>query len=147
MITITKKPAGLFFKLLFVLGFIAISLTSEAVSIVVRPLTYNCAQTDTNKMQFDMYVKNTGADELGYRAHSLRFTLNRAVLPVSPLPTGNVTYVPGTGDTRLALLQATYNGASSVFVTSAVCQVNLGGGGAIYDNTTAPHVAPGDSIW
>src|SRR6185369_383483 len=24
---------------------------------------------------------------------------------------------------------------------------NLGGGGAIYDNTTAPHVAPGDSIW
>lgn len=133
---------------MLILGFMAISLSNIAVSIVVRPLTYNCSQPDTNKIKFDVYVKNVGADVLGYRAHTLRFTMNRSILPASPLATGTVVFVSGTGDSRLAPLQATYNPASSFTITSTTLQVNLGSSATPFrDSSLAPRVNPGDSIW
>ena len=144
--TLTKKSFRALI-VMFVLGLSAMYNSAQAVSIIVRPLTYNCSQTDTNKIQFDVYVKNTGDDSLGYRSHTLRFTMKRGILRVSPLPTGTLTYIPGTGDPRLAALQATYATPSSFTVTTTTLQINLGSGGTVYDHNTSPRFGPADSIW
>ena len=60
---------------------------------------------------------------------------------------GTTQWVAGSGDTRLLALQATYNGASSFTISAATLQVNLGGGGTVYDQNTSPRVNAGDSIW
>ncbi|MES1225964.1 MAG: hypothetical protein ABUT20_61365, partial [Bacteroidota bacterium] len=118
-----------------------------ATSIIVRPLTYNCSQTDTNKIQFDVYVKNTGEDSLGFRSHVLRFTMKRGILPTGVISGATLSYLSGTGDPRLAALQTTYSGPLSFTISSTVAQINLGSAGTIYDNFTSPRFGPGDSLW
>ena len=135
------------FIFLIAIGFLLTSIAAEAVSIFVSPLTYNMAQTDTNKIQFDVYVKNTGLDILGYRSHTLRFTMNRATLPAGTITGGSITYLPGTGDVRLAGLQASYDGPSTVTISASVFQVNMGSSASVYTELSAPIINPGDSIW
>lgn len=142
----TKKPSAAIL-ILIVTGFLAINMPANAISIFVSPLTYNMTQTDTNKIQFDIYVKNTGLDILGYRAHTLRFTMNRATLPAGTITGGSITYLSGTGDVRLSGLQASYNGASTVTSSASVFQVNMGSSTAVFTELSAPIVNPGDSIW
>ena len=146
MTTPTKRLSGIS-RILLMLAFVAIASAVQAVSIFVRPVAYYCSQTAANKIRFDVFVKNVGADELGYRSHTLRFTMNRAILPAGAMTGGTTTRVLGTGDTRLAALQLTFNGASSFTISATTLQVNLGGGGTVYDHNTSPRILPGDSIW
>lgn len=146
MKTPTQKPRAKFI-LWIAIGFSLISVTSEAISIFVSPLTYNTIQTDTNKIQFDVYVKNTGSDVLGYKLHTLRFTMNRAILPAGAMTGGSVVYQANTGDVRLAPIQSTYNAASSFSISSSTAQINMGSSGAAFNESNAPLVNPNDSIW
>lgn len=134
-------------KMLFMLTLVFIASSSLAASVFVKPIVYYCTQTAANKIQFDVYVKNEGTDVLGYRSHTLRFMMNRAMLPAGAMKGGTVAYVTGTGDKRLATLQATYKNASSFIVSASILQINLGSGGTVFNQNTSPRMNPGESIW
>ena len=146
MKTISKWPYPVS-KILLMMTFITLAASSHAASVFVKPVVFYCSETAPSKIQFDVFVKNEGIDVIGYRSHTLRFTMNRFILPGGEMKGGTITYVLGTGDSRLRALQNTYFSASSFIITSTRLQVNLGSGGTVYNQNTAPRVNPGESIW